>query len=774
MANGVRFQWTFDDFQLSGNYELLDPSSPIGALAAILEGSGEGWIYLVVPRGAATYSVMAVNTALLEALDRWPPEMRDRPVGALPWPSPVGSIEEGMVPWNVARERVLDAPARSLPVSKGGEVVGILADPARRVPRVEEWLDAFSGEPPPWSEPLEKAVGEREVTRGTLSPSEEQLEEPVPPPRFVNAGFFPETGLTPLPVDQPLALDGGPYRLGVNVGKFWGPGERPEDKFALDGILKDALEALEEEEALTLVVAVRPRSIGSNLVQVDQPRRELSVPKAGDGPLVFFDLTFNHRGRYAINVDLFYQGHLLQSRRVEAWVVQQAGDPVPADRPAQDGRLTFSRSGTLGKDRLAALEKRPSTLTITVERQGGQIGLWFYDVEGRALGTQQPNLSDAILHTLLERMRGALQQVTSDYRGDIGGSWDKLSLSLWRLASIGSEFYRALLPRVFDPGAPGPAGQIVDLKLIPGQVIQVAPLSMLPGVPWELLYERRIEHFRDDRPDRVALCPDFLTHEPDACPHDGTRVVCPHSFWGYRYIIEQLPNWVAPDQPPPLADLPLLVRNRLPLKFVPLVYGWDNLESHLDALRALAAALDMEPEVKTLDGVEEVLKDQHQPADILYFYAHGGFDDHEPMLELGLEGAEFKFTAGDLAAWRDEIDLSLRQPLVVFNACETAAFLPEHHESLPKGFADRGASGVIGTQVQVPTTLADHFIRIFFQNFLAKQTVGQSLFEARRALLFNSVEGPGGKEYRPDPRGLVYSMFAAADIELAQPVITSE
>jgi CHAT domain-containing protein len=138
---------------------------------------------------------------------------------------------------------------------------------------------------------------------------------------------------------------------------------------------------------------------------------------------------------------------------------------------------------------------------------------------------------------------------------------------------------------------------------------------------------------------------------------------------------------------------------------------------------------------------------------------------------LGLEGQEFSFTAGDLAAWKNEIDLSLRQPLVVINACQTAAFLPEHYESLPKGFADRGASGVIGTQVKVHELFASHFIQLFFQRFLAQQSVGRSLFEARRELLFNYVEGEGGREYRPDPRGLVYSLFAAADVKLAQPVI---
>jgi hypothetical protein len=603
-------------------------------------------------------------------------------------------------------------------------------------------------------------------------PREKGVPEP-PQPRFFNAGFFPETGNAPLAPELPLPLDGGPYRLGVNVGGFWGAGERPEVEFALDGILRDQLDALKEGEALPLIVTVRPRAIGRNLVQIDQSRQQLKLPKEGDGPLAFFGLTFTRAGRHAMNVDLFYQGHLLQSLRVEVWVVPHAGDAVPADHLAQDRRLTFSRAGTLSKESLAALEKRPSRLTILVEREGVQTGLWFFDAEGRDLGTQHPTLNDQSLGELLGSMREALQKVEDSYPGHIGGDDDKLRLSLWRLASVGFRFYRALLPKVFDPGDSSAAGQIEDLKLTPGQVIQVAPLSKLPGVPWELLYDREIERFREDQPERVELCRDFRTHPPEACPHDSSKVVCPHSFWGYRYIIEQLPNWVEPGEQASLADLPLLVRNGRPLKFVPLVYGWPNLNSHLDALRALAQEKDLqlEPAVTTLDDLERVLKDQIYPADILYFYAHGGFEGNEPMVELGLEGSEFKLTAGDLAAWKNDIDLSLRQPLVVFNACETAAFLPEHHESLPKGFADRGAAGVIGTQVKVHELFASHFIRTFFRRFLAKETVGQSLFEARQELLFNYVEGDSGRELRPDPRGLVYSLFAAADVELAHRVI---
>ncbi len=706
LGGGAPYQWPRDRLPLSEDYVALDGQSPVEELAQSLERSEKGWIFLVIPQDAGTYSVMQVTDDILEDLDEGLPRLRDRPVEDLRLPDPVPPIEEGSVAWRMAMERVMDTPERCLPVTRGGRLVGILAEPERggrrpaaRPPRMDG-ADSGAGAGG-------EAVG-AEIGGGEGGAEDVQLDfevgaydgspETAQAHRFFNAGFFPETGLDPLPVDRPLALDGGPYRLGVNVGRFWGIGEQPDARFALDGILKDALDGLEQDQSLALVVAVRPWPIGRNVVQIDRPSQELRVPKSADGPLVLFGLTFGRAGRHAINVDLFYQGHLLQSMRVEVWVVRQAGVPLPGDTRAQDRRLTFSRSSTLSRDRLAALDKRPSTLTILVEREGGQTRLWFYDVQGHSLGTEPTPLTDANLHALLGRMRGALQQVENAYAGRIGGDRDKLRLGLWRLATAGFEFYRLLLDE-----SQGMGGALLDLELSPEQVIQVAPLSTLPGVPWELLYDQEIERFREDQPNRVTLCSTFETHAIGACPHqDDPKVVCPLNFWGYRYIIEQLPNWVDPDEQAAPADLPLVVRNSVPLRFVPLVYGWDNLASHLAALRALAEEKDLalEPEVKDLDSVEKVLKEQLSPADILYFYAHGGFDAHEPMLQLGLEGAEFTLTAGDLAAWRDKIDLSVRQPLVVFNACETAAYLPEHHESLPKAFADRGAAGVIGTQVQ--------------------------------------------------------------------------
>ena len=100
-------------------------------------------------------------------------------------------------------------------------------------------------------------------------------------------------------------------------------------------------------------------------------------------------------------------------------------------------------------------------------------------------------------------------------------------------------------------------------------------------------------------------------------------------------------------------------------------------------------------------------------------------------------------------------------PLVVLNACESADYAPDSFENMVKFFCDAGAAGVVGTQCEVKEKLAHTFIAYFFQSFFSQATAGQALFEARQKLLRDHL----------DPRGLTYSLFAAADVKLAQPII---
>jgi hypothetical protein len=171
--------------------------------------------------------------------------------------------------------------------------------------------------------------------------------------------------------------------------------------------------------------------------------------------------------------------------------------------------------------------------------------------------------------------------------------------------------------------------------------------------------------------------------------------------------------------------------------------------------------------VDSKDEVCDALTSMEHPADVLYFYTHGDVATGAASLKIGPKPGEL-LKQGDLEAW--DVDLKHHGPLVVLNACTSGASSPTQFESLIKDLSKRGAAGVIGTQCFVEEPLAGRFILRFFQEFLRRQTVGEALFEARRALLRHRAPGPDG-EPRPDPRGLAYSLFAAADVSLHEAVL---
>jgi hypothetical protein len=56
----------------------------------------------------------------------------------------------------------------------------------------------------------------------------------------------------------------------------------------------------------------------------------------------------------------------------------------------------------------------------------------------------------------------------------------------------------------------------------------------------------------------------------------------------------------------------------------------------------------------------------------------------------------------------------------------------------------------------------DNFMPLFLTAFLAQVPAGQALYQARRERMWQ----------HQDPRGLTYSLFAAAELKLAAKVIT--
>ena len=583
--------------------------------------------------------------------------------------------------------------------------------------------------------------------------------------RYLNAGFCYLDSEELISPDQPLALDFASYRLKVNIGEFFGIGS--PDKAFPEKLLESFFE---KEETLEMDVFVH-----SFDVDINSPQQKLKLSKTGDSDFLDFPVTFTRTKRHSIDIDLLFHGHLLQSKRVEVYVVEKLGDKAPDSAfPVQDAYITWTRSTTLEPDELTFLKENPRRLTIVTERNinSNRISLRFYDNTGKDLGVQQSELENENLTEGLIALREQLKTTMTAYAGTVGSTKAVLTKHLGLLAEIGREFYLALLPGLAEQEKRIDQGQKLNVNLEPKTIIQIAPLSSQLGVPWELLYERKIESYREER---IKLCPTWHQHgsNPEDCPSYGKMeeaiTVCPHSFWGYHYIIEQLPCDVEPHHPLPNYSLPIFIRNSLPLRFNAIIYSkFSQLASHLQKLSTLATETRIElVRSDTLDTVQSALApkdslgnpDLTQLSDIIYFYAHGGKIFGRPYLEIG-DGEKIKLT--DLDAW--DLNFYDRPPLIVLNACESADYTPQSFENLLKFFCKKGAAGVIGTQCEVKEKLANAFIVNFFQSFLEQYPAGEALFKSRQSLLREHL----------DPRGLAYSLFASADVQLAQPVVNSD
>ncbi|MEH2157099.1 CHAT domain-containing protein [Nostoc sp.] len=569
-------------------------------------------------------------------------------------------------------------------------------------------------------------------------------------PRYLNAGFFPGDSEHLIPTDSPLSLDGGAYRLGVDVGEFWGIGKA--DQPIPDKVLNTFFE---QQEILDLQVVANSLDIA-----IENKIQPLELAEVGNSKRLFFNLTLSKTKRQAIDIDLIFHGHLLQSRRVEVYVVAESREIPPESAfPLQNSSITFTRTVAISPEDLKALKENPRRLTIVAERSidRNTIGLRFYDTTGNDLGFQESQLSEVNLSSALNAVRKQLLTTMTAYAGGVGGSEKILTKHLGQLAALGRKFYLALLPGLANPDQRVDYGQRLQVDLQPGTVIQVAPLSSQLGVPWEILYERKIEAYKEDR---IKLCSTFKEHGlgQDDCPHcNDPTVVCPSGFWGYRYIVEQLPRRVDSGKPLPSHSLPTQIRNKTPLQFSANVFsGFNQLANHFKALAELASEQQLQIlRSDSLDAIRITLKEAK--ADILYFYTHGGSDPFgSPYLEVGTED---QIQLIDLDAWG--IKLGDRQPLVILNACDSADYTPDSFENLLKFFCDAGAAGVIGTQCEVKEHLANAFIIKFFQAFLKQAPAGEAMFAARQALLRDHL----------DPRGLVYSLCASAEVRLAQPVL---
>jgi len=318
-----------------------------------------------------------------------------------------------------------------------------------------------------------------------------------------------------------------------------------------------------------------------------------------------------------------------------------------------------------------------------------------------------------------------------------------------------------------------------------------------PSVPWAAIYDRYLESNSwdaDGLPTDLSLCQVFkdsvapnrwstdgltltddshdVLDDPDACharsdcPLKGPNAdhtVCPFGFWGVMHQIEQPLQQVVPTAtgvlPPQLAD-PSFNQT----SFIDRLRG-QSAGAGLGFYPGIAHANEHREALEALPGVDTVYKEdapevlamlKSGPQHFFYFYCHGEQQDGNFVLKLG----PMPPTGPQFIASSSVSPLSFKwkpppQPLVILNGCDTVAFTSEVTNTMMAKLRSVGASGVVGTEIQVWSQLASKFGLGLLERMTNLESIGEAVLGLRRDLM---------RQY--NPLGLIYTSYAPATLHL--------
>ena len=567
-------------------------------------------------------------------------------------------------------------------------------------------------------------------------------------PRYFNTFFTRKDNKQIVPVTEPLLQQ--PYYLNVEISpEKQGPGE--DDTF-VDSAVREA-----QSGTIPLLVVASSRDF-----EIKPRIRKIDLPPEGRSTKAVFSVTPLVTDETAIlQVEIFYRGHLLQAKRLEAFVVSDAGLEITTN--VQSARIVFTTTERFSIDTVNLIPERVLSIDVErdqrdqsvmlrfLDRSNGEAELACYDttLEPQALGTAV----DAVRAKLKATVKGEQRngQQVQGYEWKKTGSDAMLVDWLPYLANVGRNLYRALLPESQRKSLKD-AGEKLQAALRLGTAIQVNPIAGRVTIPWCLLYERPVFiHSGENR-----ICSRYWSDGPECVQCESRSdpaVICPSAFWGYRYAIEQLPCWVGNESPNPLVLLQR-ISNSKPLLLNLNVWRNFNLwRKHLERLEAAGTITTVLAE--DLSTVTNTWNSRSHELDILYFYTHGGTQELEPYLEV----SDGRITSNTLESKLGTGTLT-HNPLVFLNGCATGDYGPESFVSLIDDFRNAGACGVIGTECAIPEMFAEEFAMKLFPRLFRGERLGEAMLELRREFLI---------DYK-NPLALVYSLYASNEITLANPV----
>lgn len=401
-------------------------------------------------------------------------------------------------------------------------------------------------------------------------------------------------------------------------------------------------------------------------------------------------------------------------------------------------------TGTVGMSLSAAAELpvQGAALALTVRNEGNRYTLHLPTTgDERTLAVTAAGLADRVaqarawLMALINHDDGIGQPFLST----VTLSPAFAQQALGRLAQIGAYLWDSLFNAQVGGADTAALGDALRARSRT-EALQITISGDLIGFPWHLLYD------------------------------GSTQEVTPDGFWGLRHSISIIPtrrggSSVAASLRLRSADnLQLLAGYNRSLNPV----GGTLIE---DQRTALAARI---PQTRRNELASEAeLLEQLQrrtDADILMLFCHGLSGQPGQVLAgasgaVGIPESRLILTHDDQALTLANLELALRDvaapalpggPLVLLNACGSAALSPLSYDGFAPFLLGLGARAVVGTESNVPTAFGAAFGPELLGRVLTGTPVGAALRETRRFFW----------ETHRNPLGLLYNCYGVAGLHV--------
>jgi CHAT domain len=482
----------------------------------------------------------------------------------------------------------------------------------------------------------------------------------------------------------------------------------------------------DEESAELSVQVVSPDA------QVEPIEDTLTVPRDGASrSRARFRVTPLRSGDVLLNALFLRHGNVVQLMTLRSRACDGTDDSGGALEASTSGRLMASAAKLGDRDLSIVLveQGRGYEIILTTPRPMFAV-LPHRDGELDDIGAQA-RLQLQELVTLNDPEHGAV------YRGAVDIPQEVHDEAVRLLNRAGYLMYQRLF---FGPAADAQLQRIgVALqKVMAGPRRRIQIVSQRPLLPWQL------------------MCP---APEP---PGPGASL---DHILGFRHEVDYLP--LDPDAGAAVLDTTIDTMAGLTAV---LAVNEDIDLAGTRARRLVAGQLDywrrrcgpgLRIDIRRSGGeVVAALANPARAEQLLYFFCHASSSG--PGQWGGPMNSELSFTGDSQVALGDlYVEASPRRPfpgnpLVILNACESAALSSSFYEGFLPYLIAKGARGVIGTEADTPAVFAAAWAERFFDRLLAGQQAGQALLAVRREFA----------ERHRNVLGLLYALYCDGDTAL--------